>query len=171
MLSKTFQVVAIIEKLSLAWKDFKNCLKHKRKKISMEDLIIRLRIKEDNRRFEKKGAHNPKEAKASFVENSHSKFKKAKNKGKATKLGPKGGVSKKLKFQGKYFNCGKQGHKSTDYRQQKRNKPKEANVVDDISKDVYDINLTGVIFEVNMVGSNSKEWWIDTGATHHVFGQ
>ena len=90
MLSKTFQVVAIIEKLSLAWKDFNNYLKQKRKEMSIEDLIIRLRIKEYNRGFEKKGAHNPSEAKASFVENSHSKFKKSKNKGKATKLGPKG---------------------------------------------------------------------------------
>ena len=32
------------------------------------------------------------------------------------KLGPKGGVSKKLKFQGKLFNCDKVGHKSVDCR-------------------------------------------------------
>ena len=31
MLSETFQVAAIIEKLPPAWKDFKNYLKHKRK--------------------------------------------------------------------------------------------------------------------------------------------
>ena len=48
------------------------------------------------------------------------------------------------------------------------NKPKEANVVDGITKDVSDIDLTTVISEVNLVGSNTKEWWIDTGATHHV---
>ena len=35
--------------------------------MSIEDLIIRLRIKEDNRGFEKKVAHNPNEAKANFV--------------------------------------------------------------------------------------------------------
>ena len=35
-----------------------------------------------------------------------SKFKKANNKGKGTKLGPKGGISKKLKFQGKCFSFG-----------------------------------------------------------------
>ena len=50
----------------------------------------------------------------------------------------------------------------------KRNKPKEANVVDDITKDVSDINLTLVISKVNLVGSNPKEWWIDTGVTRHV---
>ena len=90
MLSETFQVAAIIEKLPYAWKDFKNYLKHKRKNMSIKDMIIRLRIEEYNKGFEKKGAHNPNEAKANFVEHSQSfKFKKANNKGKDTKLGPK----------------------------------------------------------------------------------
>ena len=31
-----------------------------------------------------------------------------------------------------------------------------------------DIDLTTVISKVNSEGSNPKEWWIDTGATHHV---
>ena len=34
----------------------------------------------------------------------------------------------------------------------KRNKPKEANVVDGITKDVFDIDLIVVIFEVKLVG-------------------
>ena len=101
MLSDTFQVTTIIEKLPPSWKDFKNYLKHKRKKMSIEDLIIRLPIEEDIRVSEKKGAHNPSEAKVNFREHVQcSKFKKANNKGKGTKLGPKGGVSKKKKFQG-----------------------------------------------------------------------
>ena len=49
ILSETFQVAIIIEKLLPAWKDFKNYLKHKRKEMSIKDLIIRLRIEEDNR--------------------------------------------------------------------------------------------------------------------------
>ena len=114
-------------------------------------------------------AHNPNEAKANFVEHDQgSKFKKGNNKGKGTKLGPKGGVFKKQKFIGKCFNYGKQGNKSSDCRLPKRNKLNEANVVDDISKDVSEIDLTAVISEVNLVGSNPKEWWIDTGATRHV---
>ena len=31
------------------------------------------------------------------------------------------------------------------------------------------INLIAIISKVNLVGSNSKEWWIDTGANRHVF--
>ena len=42
-------------------------------------------------------------------------------------------------------------------------------MVDNITKDVSDIeSLTTMIFELNLVGSNPKELWIDTGATRHV---
>ena len=146
MLSKTFQVATNIEKLPPALKEFKNYLNHKRKEMIIEDLIIRLVIEEENRVYNKKGAHNPNEAKANFVEHDQcSMFKKANNKGKGTRLGPKGRVSKKLNFQGKYFNYGKQDHKSADCRLPKRNKPKEANVVDDISKGMSDIDLIAII--------------------------
>ena len=97
-----------------------------------------------------------------------SKFKKANNRGKNSKLRPKGGIYKKQKFQWKCFNYGKQCHKSVDCRLLKRNKSKEANMVDDITKNVFDIDLTTVISKVNLIGSNPKEWWIDTGATYHV---
>ena len=41
-------------------------------------------------------------------------------------------------------------------------------MVDVVTKDVSDIDLTIVISEVNLVGSNPKEWRIDTSATCHV---
>ena len=168
VLGKSFQVAAVIEKLAPAWKDFKNYLKHKRKEMSMEDLVVRLHIEEDNRMSDKKGAHTSPEVKAIFVEHGQSFKKKYHNKGKGSKLGPNGGVYKKKEFQGKCFNNGKQGHKSSDCRLLKRNKPKEANMVNGITKDVSNIDITTVISEVNLVGSNSKEWWIDTNATRHV---
>ena len=90
MLRKTFQVETIIQKLPPIWKDFKNYLKHKRKEMSFEDLIVKLRIEEDNRGSEKKLAHNSNDAKANFMEHGQSsKFKKVNNKGKGSKLGPK----------------------------------------------------------------------------------
>ncbi|KAL5713549.1 hypothetical protein ACHQM5_015613 [Ranunculus cassubicifolius] len=46
----TFQVAAFIEKLPPSWKDFKNYLKHKRKAMSLEDLVVRLRIESSNRK-------------------------------------------------------------------------------------------------------------------------
>ena len=86
MLSETFQVTTIIEKLPPTWKDFKNYLKHKRKEMSIEYLVIRLCIEKDNRGSKKKMAHNPNEAKVNFMEHGQSsKFKKDNNKGKGTK--------------------------------------------------------------------------------------
>ena len=135
--------------------------------MSIEDLVVRFCIEEDNRCSEKRG-YNLSVAKANVVEHGQSsKFKKNKS-NKGPKLGPKGGVSKKQKFQGKCFNCDKIGHKSSECRLPKKNKNHEANVVDNITQDVADINLCAVISEVNLVGSNPREWWIDTGATRHI---
>ncbi|KAG8489480.1 hypothetical protein CXB51_017440 [Gossypium anomalum] len=44
MINESFQVATIIEKLPHAWNDFKNYLKHKRKEMSVEDLIVRPQI-------------------------------------------------------------------------------------------------------------------------------
>ncbi|XP_073120956.1 uncharacterized protein [Henckelia pumila] len=68
MISESFQVAALIEKLPPLWKEFKNYLKHKRKKMGLEDLIDRLRIEEDNRKAEIKAGKMPMEAKANLVE-------------------------------------------------------------------------------------------------------
>ena len=46
MINEAFQVASIIEKFPSSWKDFKNYLKHKHNELSMEDLIVRLRIEE-----------------------------------------------------------------------------------------------------------------------------
>ena len=166
ILGESFQVVVVIEKLPLAWKDFKNFLRHKRMEMNMEDLVVRLCIEEDNRGSDKKRPHTSTEVRPNFMELGQGSMTKKHNKGKGSKLGPKGGVSEKQKFIGKNFNCRKQGH--NDCRLPKRNKPKEAKVVDNISKDVSDIYLTAIIFKVNLVGSNPKELWIDTSATSHV---
>ena len=47
-----------------------------------------------------------------------------------------------------------------------KKKRSQANVteVDDVS----DMNLSTVVSEVNFIGSNTKKWWVDTGATRHV---
>ena len=139
MLSETFQVATIIEKLPPGWKDFKSYLKHKCKEINIEGLVVKLWIKEDNRNAEKEGVIFL--AKTNVVEHG-SKNKKNK------KLGPKWGISKKqTKFQGKCFNCDKMGHKASDCRLPK--KKREANVVENITQHVSDINLPVVVLDIN----------------------
>ena len=84
------------------------------------------------------------------------------------KVGLKGGISKKqTKFQGKCLNCDKMSHNASDCRLPK--KKREANVVENITQHVSNINLSAVVSEVNLVSSNMREWWIDTGATRHVY--
>ena len=48
-MNEAFQVAVVIEKLPPGWKDFKNYLKHKRKEMTVQDLVLRLRIEEDNK--------------------------------------------------------------------------------------------------------------------------
>ncbi|XP_075087747.1 uncharacterized protein LOC142169740 [Nicotiana tabacum] len=58
VINEAFQVAAFIEKLPPLWKDFKNYLKHKCKEMTLEDLIVRLRIEDDNKAAEKKSREN-----------------------------------------------------------------------------------------------------------------
>ncbi|XP_070015121.1 uncharacterized protein [Nicotiana sylvestris] len=54
VINEEFQIVVMIDKLSPLWKDFKNYLKYKCKEMSLEDLIVRLRIEEDNKALKRK---------------------------------------------------------------------------------------------------------------------
>ena len=117
-LSETFQVVAFIEKLPPSWRDFKSYLKHKRNELSLEDLIVRLRIEEDNRLSEKKVGKNLEVSKANVVEEGSKPNKKRKMPSKSRE-----GFNQGLKkFVGKCFNCGKFRHRAKDCRAKKRQK-------------------------------------------------
>ncbi|KAL5563884.1 hypothetical protein UlMin_033631 [Ulmus minor] len=122
----------------------------------------------DYKMVDSKSGYNLCLAKANVVEHGQSSKLKKNKSNKGSKLGPKGIVSKKQKFQGKCFNIDKIGHKSSECRLPKKNKNHEANVVNNITQDVANIDLCAVIFEVNLVGSNPREWWIDTSATRHI---
>ena len=82
--------------------------------MKLEDLIVRLRIEEDNRVFEKKVGNHYMESKAHVIEERHKTNKKRKHVGQQ---GAKGGDSKR--FKGKCFVCNKQGHRAKDFRNRK----------------------------------------------------
>ncbi|KAK6158565.1 hypothetical protein DH2020_005879 [Rehmannia glutinosa] len=162
ILNESFQLAAIIKKLPPLWKDFKNYLKHKRKEMGFEDLIVRLRIEEDNRKSEVKSSKSGMEAKTNLTESSTSKKCKhsGKNKGKAKK------------FKGNCYNCGKPNHMVKYCRHPKKGNQggnQQTNVTEDKSVpiDMSELDLTVVVFEANMM-DNLREWWIDTGATRHI---
>ncbi|XP_073281876.1 uncharacterized protein [Primulina huaijiensis] len=161
-LSESFQVAALIEKLPPSWKDFKNYLKHKRKEMELEDLIVRLRIEEDNKSTEAKASKMA--ARVHIVESS---FKGKKRKSEKQ---PQQGQQppNKKKFKGTCYNCGKPNHMAKDCRKPKKGNP-QANVVQERSVpfDFSQLDLSAVILEANLV-ENSNEWWVDTGATRHI---
>ena len=81
--------------------------------MKLEELIIHLRIEEDNRNSDMKGK-NPMVVKANVVEHGGtSNSKKRKHIGQGSKQGPKGVGNKKAKFQGKCFKYDKIGHRAT----------------------------------------------------------
>lgn len=66
-LSETFHVAVIIEKLPPSWVEFKNCLKRQRKEMSIEDLVVCLRIEKDNK-LAQKNTYTPDSAKGNMVD-------------------------------------------------------------------------------------------------------
>ena len=85
----------------------------------------------------------------------------------------------KNKFLENCFVCNKPSHRAKDCRscttqvsqgKNKKRKFAQANMteLEQLSGDILEMNLCAVISEVNLVGSNPKQWWVDTGATRHV---
>ena len=130
------------------------------RQMTFEDLIVRLRIKEDNKAAEKRSRGNSTISGVNFVEENPTKLKKRK---KAS--GPKSNPPKK-KFNGNCFNCGKHGHRANECRGPKKDKKKkdQANLAE--SKGEMD-DLCAMLSECNLVG-NPSEWLIDSGASCHV---
>ncbi|CAH9074034.1 unnamed protein product [Cuscuta epithymum] len=106
--------------------------------MSLEELIVRLRIEEDTRKSKHKaGRSNSMEAKANMVEAGSKKGKKRKHddEGKKRKHddeGISGAKPSSKEFKGKCYNCGKPGHRVKDCRAPKKKKKGQVNMVDNL---------------------------------------
>ncbi|KAF3627657.1 putative glucan endo-1,3-beta-glucosidase A-like [Capsicum annuum] len=132
-------------------------MKHKRKKMTVEDIIVKLHIEEDNKATERRSKENSAMNGANIVEDDPNNSKKWKKDGQQSN-------QPKKKFKGKFFNCGKISHKFTDCCTPKKGKKKDQANMDE-SKNEMD-GLCAMLLECNLVG-NSREWWMNSGATRH----
>ncbi|XP_024963832.1 uncharacterized protein LOC112504107 [Cynara cardunculus var. scolymus] len=120
-INNNFLVWSIIDKLPHTWKNFKLYLKHLSEDITFEQLVLKLRVEEDNRLTERTDALTF-EPNANMVEGSTSrqKFPKFKGKQPMTKRpfnygkGPIAPKRKTFKTVIHCWVCGKPGHRAKD---------------------------------------------------------
>ncbi|GJW93194.1 hypothetical protein Tco_0172866 [Tanacetum coccineum] len=133
-------VITQVQDLQLppSWVEFKNYLKHKRKEMSVEDLVVRLRIKEDNK-LAQKNTYTPDSAKANMVEHAGSSSKSnSKAKGKRQKE--------------KITNKSKGKSPCANYQMPKRVNPRQANMVNDnVDMIAMVSDVIAMISKVNLV--------------------
>ncbi|PHT86071.1 hypothetical protein T459_08177 [Capsicum annuum] len=112
--------------------------------MTIEDLIVRLRIEEDNKAAERSSKENSTINGAHIIEDDQNNSKKRKKV-------EQGRNQPKKKFKGKCFNRGKIGQKSTDCRAPKKDKKMDqANMVESNKK--CD-DLCAMFSECNLMGN------------------
>ncbi|XP_074271578.1 uncharacterized protein LOC141595511 [Silene latifolia] len=149
-LDDIFVANVLLEKFPPSWSDYRNQLKHKKKDLSLKELIGHMRTEEANRVKDLPASQSviaPAVAavKANLVESGGPSYAE-KYKGKHTKPVPK--IQKAAKGPIVCYVCGKPGHKAY---QCSEKKSAEANVVCD------DDVIAAVVVEANLVG-NVLEW-------------
>ncbi|KAM1331757.1 hypothetical protein ACFX2H_043878 [Malus domestica] len=165
-LKEGFVVGSIIEKLPSNWKDFKIYLKHLTKDISMDQLILKLCVEDDHHKNEKYDVSSL-EAKANVVEGGdlhkakHHQKNKGKDVAKKALTAAKGKTFTKIK-KGNWV-CEKTSHRAKDCHHKK-----DQNIENSIQANIAEDKFVVVVSEVNLL-TNSNDWWVDTGATRHIY--
>ncbi|CAA0819637.1 Unknown protein, partial [Striga hermonthica] len=130
----------------------------------LEDLVVHLRIEEDNQKSS--GKSPMMEARANLLEQGNSSKRKPPNKGKQQPV-------KVWKFTANCHNFGKPNHMAKNCRKPKKAGLKKAQHGALIAEhgpvlsELTDMDISAVVFEANLV-DNLRAWYIDTGATRHV---
>ncbi|XP_022157709.1 uncharacterized protein LOC111024362 [Momordica charantia] len=150
---EVFQANALLEKFPPSWSDYRNHLKHKKKELTLQELINHMRTEEANRQKDKLSSQSLNSVKANLVESSSAFKDRFKNKGKQ---GFNDRVQNQKGFQIK--NAGGKIEKAK-LRQDKRPTP-QANLAetDDI--------IAAMVVKANLV-EKKFDWILDTRASRH----
>ncbi|CAN1732005.1 Retrovirus-related Pol polyprotein from transposon TNT 1-94 [Linum perenne] len=171
------QANVLIEKLPESWSNYRNHLKHKKRDMTLEELVGHMKIEEANRLKDKDSIRSSFSVKANLIEHGLSNRNKPQtsrkpawqNKKPTTNF-KRSGLSQKFQ-KGACYVCGKTGHKAyqcsqrRDQNHRDGDPKKNINLVEASAEKEVD-TFAAVITEVNMV-ENNAEWIIDSGASKH----
>ncbi|KAL6341750.1 hypothetical protein AAG906_037994 [Vitis piasezkii] len=150
-----------------SWKDYKNNMKHKKKQMFLEDVIIHIRIEEQNQNRDNIEKAKELSSKANVVEE---KPKPKNNRSRKQNSRTKPNASNKvqnssIKKRGNWFVCGKSGHHATQCRHRKRTEKSNSKA----NLEEAEVITIVISSEVSMV-TNIKDWVVDSGVTRHICG-
>ena len=165
------QANVLLEKFPPLWNDYRNQLKHKKRDLSLQELISHMRTEEANRLKDKQNSNSTSSVKVNLVESGGTS--KNRNNGKEENVKdhqrknftPRQNDHKIQKPNGSFYVCGKGGHKA--YQCKDRKDQQNQRFVTPQANLVEDEIIAAVVVETNLVEDKSS-WIMDSGASRHL---
>ncbi|KAK4381705.1 hypothetical protein Sango_2941800 [Sesamum angolense] len=139
------QANVLLEKFPPSWNDYRNHLKHKKRDLTLQELISHMRTRRQTDRFQRKGQ----------------KFKK-----NVQHKSHKGNDGKIQKNKCQCYCCGKIGHKAYQCYQRKDQQKTNQKQNPQLNLAETEEIIAAVVVEANLV-ENKVDWILDTGASKH----
>ncbi|KAK4382544.1 hypothetical protein Sango_2861300 [Sesamum angolense] len=165
------QANVLLEKFPPSWNDYRNHLKHKKRDLTLQELISHMRTEEANRLKDKEISNSSFSIKANLVEPSDSSKDRFQRKGQKFKKNVqqkshKGNDGKIQKNKCQCYCCGKTGHKAYQCYQRKDQQKTNPKQNPQLNLAETEEIIAAVVVEANLV-ENKVDWILDTGASKH----
>ncbi|KAK4386389.1 hypothetical protein Sango_2509500 [Sesamum angolense] len=165
------QANVLLEKFPPSWNDYRNHLKHKKRDLTLQELISHMRTEEANRLKDKEISNSSFSIKANLVEPSDSSKDRFQRKGQKFKKNVqqklhKGNDGKIQKNKCQCYCCGKTGHKAYQCYQRKDQQKTNQKQNPQLNLAETEEIIPAVVVEANLV-ENKVDWILDTGASKH----
>ncbi|CAJ2637428.1 unnamed protein product [Trifolium pratense] len=171
------QANVLLEKFPPSWSDYRNQLKHKKRDLSLQELINHMKTEEANRLKDKHVLHSVNSVNANVVEfadKNRSKGKEKrfqKNGQQKTHTNINKADNKIQKRKVDCYVCGRTGHKAYQCQlrkgQQYNNSKSAAPSAPQAHLAENEEVIAAVVVEANLV-DNKVDWILDTGASKHL---
>ncbi|KAL2237783.1 UNVERIFIED_CONTAM: Retrovirus-related Pol polyprotein from transposon TNT 1-94 [Sesamum indicum] len=169
------QANVVLEKFPPTWSEYRNHLKHKKKDLTLQELISHMRTEKAIRLKDKETSLSSVLVKANLVESAGFKNRFPQNKIKGFQKNNqhktfKGPDSKIQKHKISCYCCGKLGHKVYQcyhrMDQQKTNQKPNTKSTPQVNLAANDEIIAAVVVEANLI-ENKEDWILDTGASRY----